>query len=197
MPDIDTLIAAAIADTQHRYSDTETQLSYGVTIEWAHIAEAVRRMRYDDRVADGAAWLDGVDPGWRNRIDPVSLNLGSCFDCTLGQLAGRFSTRENRLAFDSVVGTGIIGDYLDSHPDEDLALAAIVEMFNVDTDVAGELLAMQLDEDGAIDYGFVAGDFGAWGPAELANGGVGVPGLDVAYLVLTRLWRAEVERAVV
>ncbi len=39
------------------------------------------------RVAAGAAFLDGREPGWWERIDLDSLDLGSGCRCVLGQLA--------------------------------------------------------------------------------------------------------------
>jgi hypothetical protein len=42
------------------------------------------------RVRRGAAYLDGADPGWRDRIDPDSLELADGSHCVLGQLHGEF-----------------------------------------------------------------------------------------------------------
>ena len=47
-------------------------------------------MDYSDRVREGAALLDERRPGWRGAIDVERLDLGSCFNCVLGQLYGQF-----------------------------------------------------------------------------------------------------------
>jgi len=39
-----------------------------------------------ERVARGAALLDGKLPGWAERIDLAELELSSCYRCVLGQL---------------------------------------------------------------------------------------------------------------
>lgn len=39
-----------------------------------------------DRVAAGAAFLDGKVPGWRRRVLPHALDVGSCCLCVLGQV---------------------------------------------------------------------------------------------------------------
>jgi hypothetical protein len=44
-----------------------------------------------ERVARGAALLDGVKPGWYRQIDTETLRLSSCFRCVLGQLFGHYS----------------------------------------------------------------------------------------------------------
>lgn len=43
-----------------------------------------------ERVAAGARWLDEYEPGWVDRIDLESLDLGSCDRCIAGQLLGDF-----------------------------------------------------------------------------------------------------------
>lgn len=40
----------------------------------------------EQRVADGAAWLDEKYPGWFDKIDLAILDLGSCTQCVLGQV---------------------------------------------------------------------------------------------------------------
>lgn len=42
---------------------------------------------FRQRVEAGAAYLDGVLPGWWEKIDLETLNLGSNCRCVLGQLA--------------------------------------------------------------------------------------------------------------
>ena len=58
---------------------------------WA--GRRARKVSYEDalqRARRGAAYLDGVDPGWHGRIDLVSLELASGTSCVLGQLHGEF-----------------------------------------------------------------------------------------------------------
>lgn len=43
-----------------------------------------------ERVQQGAAYLDDVDPGWHRRIDSEILELGDGKHCILGQLHGEF-----------------------------------------------------------------------------------------------------------
>jgi hypothetical protein len=42
------------------------------------------------RVAKGAALLDDKRPGWADRIDLASLDMGCCSQCVLGQVFGSF-----------------------------------------------------------------------------------------------------------
>jgi hypothetical protein len=42
-------------------------------------------------VESGAALLDERLPGWRDHIDPNSLDLSGCEECILGQLFGDYS----------------------------------------------------------------------------------------------------------
>jgi hypothetical protein len=44
----------------------------------------------DDRVAAGAAWLDANRPGWWQRINLATLDLGDPCRCVLGQDFGGF-----------------------------------------------------------------------------------------------------------
>lgn len=41
-----------------------------------------------ERVSAGCEYLDKIRPGWEHLIDLGSLNLHSCTDCVVGQLAG-------------------------------------------------------------------------------------------------------------
>ena len=43
-----------------------------------------------ERVQQGAAYLDEMDPGWHRQVDPNTLELGSGRQCVLGQLHGEF-----------------------------------------------------------------------------------------------------------
>jgi hypothetical protein len=45
---------------------------------------------YAERVARGAALLDGRRPGWAEAVDLDELELSSCQYCVLGQLYGDF-----------------------------------------------------------------------------------------------------------
>ena len=42
------------------------------------------------RAREGAAFLDGADPGWAARVDPATLALGDGRSCVLGQLHGDY-----------------------------------------------------------------------------------------------------------
>lgn len=42
------------------------------------------------RVERGMAWLDAHVPGWLDRIDMETLDIGDCDRCVLGQLFGSF-----------------------------------------------------------------------------------------------------------
>ena len=48
---------------------------------YQHEAEEV-----DKKVDAGAAWLDQQFPGWHDRVDPVSLNIDSRYNCICGQV---------------------------------------------------------------------------------------------------------------
>ena len=49
--------------------------------------------RYRQEVERGAGLLDEERPGWRERVDLDSLDLGSCSRCVLGQLLGDYAER--------------------------------------------------------------------------------------------------------
>ena len=58
-----------------------------------------------ERVAAGAAWLDEHEPpGWVDRVDPDTLNLGDCWRCVLGQLRGEYFDALDDLGLDEVWG---------------------------------------------------------------------------------------------
>lgn len=53
----------------------------------------IQAVTYDaarKRVERGAAYLDDVDPGWHDRVDPSTLELADGSACVLGQLHGDF-----------------------------------------------------------------------------------------------------------
>ena len=52
---------------------------------------------YKQRVQKGAALLDERSPGWLDRVNVRNLDLGSCFDCVLGQLGGTYKDETRRL----------------------------------------------------------------------------------------------------
>jgi hypothetical protein len=49
------------------------------------------------RVARGARLLDEHQPGWRHRIDRDRLDMGSDYNCVVGQLYGHYPDGCNRL----------------------------------------------------------------------------------------------------
>ena len=51
----------------------------------------------EERVNEGAAWLDEVDPGWELKIDLGKLHMASCQQCIVGQVFGNFMQLENRM----------------------------------------------------------------------------------------------------
>lgn len=53
-----------------------------------------------DRVRRGVARLDTYRPGWRSEIDTDRLDLGSMYDCVLGQLYGSFSKGKDALCLE-------------------------------------------------------------------------------------------------
>jgi|SRR5687767_3155980 len=63
-------------------------------------------MTVQDRVAQGAAWLDIRYPGWFNGIDLSILDLADCHQCVLGQVyTGCIPTEErNQLLAQVVTG---------------------------------------------------------------------------------------------
>lgn len=49
-----------------------------------------RTAEYAERVRKGAALLDDVAPGWREKIDLSTLDIGDYQQCVLGQLYGTY-----------------------------------------------------------------------------------------------------------
>lgn len=45
----------------------------------------------EERVRNGAAFLDEHVPGWRESVDPVALNIASAEHCVVGQVSGCFA----------------------------------------------------------------------------------------------------------
>lgn len=52
------------------------------------------------RVARGAAQLDGVRPGWEKQIDLEVLDIGSGLDCVWGQVFGSYTKGLHVLGLD-------------------------------------------------------------------------------------------------
>jgi hypothetical protein len=48
------------------------------------------------KVAKGAAYLDGIRPGWRDVINLDTLNIASCEQCIIGQLDGAYIKNEEK-----------------------------------------------------------------------------------------------------
>jgi hypothetical protein len=75
---------------------TALPLRFMALLSWWHrrrTARRARRITYDHaltRARRGATYLDTVDPGWNDRLDPVTLELRSGACCVLGQLHGDF-----------------------------------------------------------------------------------------------------------
>lgn len=46
--------------------------------------------RVKKRVKNGATLLDSHIPGWRNKINLDILDIGSCFNCIVGQIFGGY-----------------------------------------------------------------------------------------------------------
>lgn len=51
----------------------------------------------DERVAAGAAWLDEHRPGWWQRINLDTLDLGDPCKCVLGQEYGQFGNAPDEM----------------------------------------------------------------------------------------------------
>lgn len=56
----------------------------------ARRARQVTYVNAQERVARGARFLDERDPGWYQRVNPVTLELADGQSCVLGQLHGDF-----------------------------------------------------------------------------------------------------------
>ena len=50
------------------------------------------------RVRAGMQFLDRVEPGWRSRVNPETLDLARCDRCVLGQLYGSYGQGTSRHA---------------------------------------------------------------------------------------------------
>ena len=60
----------------------------------------------EERVEAGAKWLDANRPGWVDRINLKTLNLGDPCKCVLGQEYGHFNSRPFTAAMDAPAGLG-------------------------------------------------------------------------------------------
>jgi hypothetical protein len=50
---------------------------------------------YEQKIAQGVAYLDEKVPGWWDKVDLDTLELDSCVKCVLGQLQGNEQVVEN------------------------------------------------------------------------------------------------------
>lgn len=51
---------------------------------------AAEATEFEVRVRRGALHLDATVPGWADKVDVGTLDIGSCFDCIIGQLVGPY-----------------------------------------------------------------------------------------------------------
>jgi hypothetical protein len=65
----------------------------------------------DDRVAAGSAWLDANRPGWWQRIDLDTLDLGDTCNCVLGQEYGHYFEAPDEVAGDDAGDASIERGY--------------------------------------------------------------------------------------
>lgn len=68
-----------------------------------------------ERVARGAAWLDGEAPGWRGRVDVATLDMDNPMLCVLGQV---FAADGDTLTDNGYSRTARSDDKAWSWPDE-------------------------------------------------------------------------------
>ena len=61
---------------------------------------STRETVHPKTVAAGAARLDGDEPGWADRVEPLTLDMGHCTYCVLGQLYQRFDDGLDALGLD-------------------------------------------------------------------------------------------------
>lgn len=75
--------------------------------------------KYEPCVVFGAKLLDSYNPEWFSQVDVNRLNLGSCYDCVLGQLFGSYAKGLNELGIPES-GRFEYGFSMDGfHPKED------------------------------------------------------------------------------
>ena len=73
---------------------------------------------YFERVAAGAAWLDEHRPGWVDRVDPVTLDLGDECHCVLGQEYGNAFRAPGEAVYGPVSPAFFADDELEMVSDE-------------------------------------------------------------------------------
>jgi hypothetical protein len=84
-----------------------------------------------ERVALGSLFLDQTQPGWRDRIDIIKLDLADPQSCVLGQLWDREQELE-RTVGPYTRGTWALADWLDESPDDYDDLASVRAGFERD-----------------------------------------------------------------
>jgi hypothetical protein len=52
------------------------------------------------RARRGAAWLDQTMPGWFQKVDPISLDIGGSNTCVIGQLYGDYNKWVDKVSAD-------------------------------------------------------------------------------------------------
>lgn len=76
-------------------------ISFRVSLRKSTSRNSNRGTRYmltiQERVRAGVSLLDEQVPNWWNRIDLDELDIGSCYNCVLGQLFGGFIKGWNSL----------------------------------------------------------------------------------------------------
>lgn len=55
------------------------------------------------RVRAGIALMDAMKPGWREMINPITLDLRSEFNCILGQCFGSYHTGLARMPLEAAI----------------------------------------------------------------------------------------------
>jgi hypothetical protein len=80
------------------------------------------------RVERGAALLDEKSPGWREKVDPETLEMSSGCGCILGQVYGDYMGGLHRLASNwwEVADTRL-GFMVDGESDNDIADYVILQ----------------------------------------------------------------------
>ncbi len=70
-----------------------------------------------ERAANGAALLDKVEPGWFEKIDAASLDIGSFTKCVLGQVYGGYADGMNKLRASEHFDSGEIHGFSNATPE--------------------------------------------------------------------------------
>lgn len=68
-----------------------------------------------ERVAAGMRFLDARDPGWLDKVDANTLDVGSCDLCVLGQIYGHYNLGLYELKVRSEVTLGFASDDEDEY----------------------------------------------------------------------------------